>query len=80
MEGVAHNPMFAKKVGVPRHVGLEFVNADKRMHYGSGFTSDYHSAIHHAKKRLTEKNKDHIGASKAHMKHEGGSIPGTRVY
>lgn len=29
MEGAAHNPAFAKKVGVPQSVGKEFVAADK---------------------------------------------------
>lgn len=28
MEAVAHNPSFAKKVGVPTKVGKEFVKAD----------------------------------------------------
>ena len=31
MEAVAHNPSFAKKVGIPSKVGKEFVRADKRM-------------------------------------------------
>lgn len=30
MAGVAHNPAFAKKVGVPQAVGKEFNAADKR--------------------------------------------------
>lgn len=30
MAAVAHNPAFAKKVGVPVSVGKEFNNADKR--------------------------------------------------
>ncbi len=29
MEGAAHNPAFAKKVGVPQKVAKEFVAADK---------------------------------------------------
>ena len=29
MEAVAHNPSFAKKVGVPQSVGKDFSNADK---------------------------------------------------
>lgn len=28
MEGVAHDPAFAKKVGIPQSVGKEFVMAD----------------------------------------------------
>ena len=31
MAAVAHNPDFAKKVGISAKVGKEFVNADKRM-------------------------------------------------
>lgn len=30
MAAVAHNAVFAKKVGVPQSVGQEFVAADKR--------------------------------------------------
>jgi hypothetical protein len=30
MEAVAHNPEFAKKVGIPQKVGKEFVAADKK--------------------------------------------------
>lgn len=29
MEAVAHNPAFAKKVGIPQSVGKEFAAADK---------------------------------------------------
>lgn len=29
MAGVAHNPEFAKKVGIPQSVGREFNQADK---------------------------------------------------
>jgi hypothetical protein len=30
MRAVAHNPKFAKKVGIPQSVGREFSEADKR--------------------------------------------------
>lgn len=30
MQAVAHNPDFAKKVGIPQKVGKEFSDADKR--------------------------------------------------
>jgi hypothetical protein len=36
MEAVAHNPAFAKKVGVPQSVGREFAAADKKL--GDAFT------------------------------------------
>jgi hypothetical protein len=29
MEGVAHDPKFAKKVGIPQKVGRDFAKADK---------------------------------------------------
>ena len=34
MEAVAHNPAFAKKVGIPLKVGKEFAKADKKMKKG----------------------------------------------
>ena len=33
MRAVAHNPAFARKVGVPQSVGKEFAAADKRKAY-----------------------------------------------
>lgn len=36
MQAVAHNPSFAKKVGIPQKVGKEFERADKRMADGGG--------------------------------------------
>jgi hypothetical protein len=30
MEAVAHDPKFAKKVGIPQTVGRDFANADQR--------------------------------------------------
>lgn len=33
MEAVAHNPEFAKKVGIPQKVGKEFAEADKKKHH-----------------------------------------------
>ena len=36
MEAVAHNPSFAKKVGVPQSVGKEFSNADKGKTFKRG--------------------------------------------
>ena len=31
MQAVAHNPEFAKKVGVPQKVGADFMAADKKL-------------------------------------------------
>ena len=36
MEAIAHNPGFAKKVGVPQSVGKEFSNADKGKSFSKG--------------------------------------------
>jgi hypothetical protein len=36
MEAVAHNPSFAKKVGVPQSVGKDFSNADKGKTFKQG--------------------------------------------
>ena len=49
MEGVAHNPDFAKKVGIPQSVGKEFVAADKGRSFASGG-----SAVHKGYKGKVE--------------------------
>ncbi len=36
MAAVANNPAFAKKVGVPKSVGEEFLKADKAKRFGTG--------------------------------------------
>ena len=36
MAAIAHNPAFAKKVGVPQSVGKDFDEADKGKKFGSG--------------------------------------------
>jgi len=38
MEAIAHNPAFAKKVGVPQSVGQDFSNADKGKKFSIGGT------------------------------------------
>jgi len=39
MDAVAHNPAFAKKVGVPKSVGKDFSEASKGMKFGKGTKS-----------------------------------------
>ena len=39
MEAVAHNPAFAKKVGIPQKVGKEFSSADKGKKLAKGGVS-----------------------------------------
>jgi len=36
MEAVAHNPAFAKKVGIPQSVGRDFATADKGKKFKEG--------------------------------------------
>ena len=36
MEAVAHNPAFAKKVGIPQKVGEDFATADKGRKFSKG--------------------------------------------
>lgn len=36
MEAVAHNPEFAKKVGIPMKVGKDFAKADKGKKFKEG--------------------------------------------
>jgi hypothetical protein len=36
MQAVAHNPAFAKKVGIPQKVGKDFSEADKGRKFGRG--------------------------------------------
>jgi hypothetical protein len=36
MAAIAHNPAFAKKVGIPQAVGKEFNNADKGKKFSKG--------------------------------------------
>ena len=40
MEAVAHNPSFAKKVGIPMSVGKDFANADKKKFKEGGMAHD----------------------------------------
>jgi len=39
MEAVAHNPKFAKKVGIPQSVGKDFAKADKGKKFKKGGVS-----------------------------------------
>ena len=38
MAAIAHNPAFAKKVGIPRSVGMDFNKADKGKKFNKGGT------------------------------------------
>ena len=69
MAAIAHNPAFAKKVGIPQSVGKEFNEADKGKKFRSGGVS--RADIQKVNKPKTEHGKT------AFFK-EGGSTMATR--
>jgi hypothetical protein len=71
MEAVAHNPAFAKKVGVPRSVGKDFSNADK----GKTFKRGGDMPIKLKEKSLDEMKKDAISSSVAERGYKKGGMP-----
>ena len=66
MAAVAKNPAFAKKVGVPRSVGEEFLTADKGKKFREGGEMKESKAM--AKKEIAFMEKK--GAPKSMIKHE----------
>lgn len=66
MEAVAHNPGFAKKVGVPQSVGMDFSKADKGRKFGKG--GDMKESKEMMKKEVSFMKKK--GAPKSMVKHE----------
>jgi len=66
MRAVAHNPAFAKKVGIPQSVGKDFSDADKGRKFGSGGTMKESKAM--MKKEVSFMKKK--GAPKSMVKHE----------
>ena len=66
MAAVAKNPAFAKKVGVPRSVGEEFLTADKGKKFREGGEMKDSKAM--AKKEIAFMEKK--GAPKSMIKHE----------
>lgn len=51
MEAVAHNPSFAKKVGIPQSVGKDFAKADKGKKFAGG---GLYANIHAKQERIAE--------------------------
>ena len=51
MEAVAHNPSFAKKVGIPTKVGKEFAKADEGKKFKEG---GLYANIHAKRERIAE--------------------------
>jgi len=63
MDAVAHNPAFAKKVGVPKAVGKDFSEASKGMKFGPKTRADSQSI-----------NKPKTNQGKQELFKEGGSM------
>ena len=72
MDAVAHNPAFAKKVGVPKAVGKDFSEASKGMKFckGSGNRADA-QAINKPK---TNQGKNELFAKGGEMKESKGMM------
>ena len=68
MEMVAHNPKMAKKVGVPKSVGEDFVAADKGKKFGAGSESRVDSQK--ANKQKTNHGSTAVFKEGGMMKHE----------
>ena len=66
MRAVAHNPAFAKKVGIPQSVGKDYAEADKGRKFGSGGTMKESKAM--MKKEVSFMKKK--GAPASMIKHE----------
>jgi hypothetical protein len=67
MDAVAHNPAFAKKVGVPKAVGKDFSEASKGMKFGKD-----RSTATRADRQVINKPKTNQG--KAELFKEGGTM------
>jgi len=83
MAAVAHNPSFAKKVGVPQPVGKDFNDADKGKTFKRGgdmatkgvnpFAKFEKSGKDAEKKGMKEGSKKEIMMDKAQMMKKGGA-------
>jgi len=74
MAAVAKNPKFAKKVGIPRSVGEEFLTADKGKKFKEGGEMKESKAM--VKKEISFMKK--AGAPKSMIKHEKAEAKGMK--
>lgn len=74
MEAVAHNPSFAKKVGVPQSVGKDFSKADKGKTFKKGGEMKESKAM--VKKEVSFMKAK--GAPKSMIKHEAAEMGAMR--
>ena len=71
MAAVAHNPAFAKKVGIPQSVGMDFNKADKGKTFKGGGMNDMKQDMPMMKKVAKEEVKAH---EKSMHKMAGGGV------
>ena len=74
MAAVAHNPAFAKKVGIPQSVGKEFNKADKGKTFNKGGDMKESKAM--VKKEISFMKKK--GAPASMIKHEKAEAKGMK--
>ena len=74
MEAVAHNPSFAKKVGVPQSVGKDFSAADKGRKFSKGGDMKESKAMMGKEVAFMKKK----GAPKSMVKHEMAEMMGMK--
>jgi len=69
MAGVAHNPSFAKKVGIPQSVGRDFTEADKGRKFAKGgaMKGSTMKKIFAGKETPAEERNEKVAAKKAGM-------------
>ena len=81
MAAIAHNPAFAKKVGIPQSVGQDFNKADKGKKFGTGGSANItiggKGQINKQRTRFgsvfgNEKNVPNVNLNKYIGKKEGG--------
>lgn len=70
MEAVAHNPSFAKQVGIPTSVGKDFAKADKKKSFKEGGPS---LAVGRGEKLSVEKGAGLTAKGRAKYNRETGS-------
>ena len=70
MAAIAHNPAFAKKVGVPQSVGKDFNNADKGKTFREGGTMKKPNPF----MEMIAKKKEAAGKKPAKKMVKGGGV------
>ena len=73
MAAIAHNPAFAKKVGIPQSVGKDFSAADKGKKFKEGGMAESKAMV---KKEVSFMKKK--GAPKSMIAHEKGEMMGMK--